>query len=84
MKADQKDKRDFTLYSPEMENNVPAEKTGAFTVNRTINGIPVSVNDFPENCPIEDSDALRILLTAKRRANGDQLSAAPGEKQIIH
>lgn len=52
-----------------------------FTVSRTINGIPVSANDFLRTCSVEDSDVLRILLAARRRAG---FSGTPGDSQIIH
>ena len=75
--------RDFSFQSPEMidGNGVPAD---GFVVNRTINGIPVSGNDFLESCAIEDGDALRILLAARHRANGTNTSGIGGDNQITH
>lgn len=54
-----------------------------FMIRRTVNGIPVAANDFPGLCTIGD-DALRILLTARQRANREMASGVPGENQILH
>ena len=65
---------------------IPAEhrEKESFSIRRTVNGIPIAANDFPELCSIGDDDALRILLTARQRANSEAASGIPGENQIIH
>lgn len=75
--------RDFFLRSPEMAETADHFSDG-FSVYRTINGIPVSGNDFLLNCSIEDSDALRILLAARHRAAGSAASGIFGGSQITH
>ena len=84
MKKIQNDKRDFTLRSPEITDIPTISRTENFTVSRTANGIPLSDDQFPQNCSIEDNDALRLLLTARRRANRETLSEISGGEQIIH
>ena len=84
MKTAQNKKRDFTLRSPEITDTPTIARTENFTISRTINGTPVSVDNFPQNCSIEDNDALRLLLTARRRANRETLSEMSGGEHIIH
>ena len=57
---------------------------GTFLVNRTVNGIPVAGNEFLKNDPLKDSDALRILLTARQRANRANDPGFSGENQLYH
>ena len=80
--------RDLSLHGSEIENSLSAASSspvsGGFTISRTVNGIPVSGNDFLKKYSVEDSDAMRILLTARRRANGTMIADISGENQIIH
>lgn len=57
---------------------------GGFSVNRTVNGMPVSGNDFLTKYSVEDADALRLLLTARQRANKAAAGEIAGEGQLIH
>ena len=84
MEKKYRDSKDAALVSGQM-TDIPSEseERGRFAIQRTINGIPISANDFPERCSIEDSDALRILLTARQRANTAAMGV-PGESQVIH
>ena len=68
MEKKYRDSKDTALVSGQMAD-IPSEseERGRFAIQRTINGIPISANDFPERCSIEDSDAIRILLTARQR-----------------
>lgn len=85
MEKKYRDSKDTALVSGQI-TDIPSESEvrGRFAIQRTINGIPISANDFPERCSIEDSDALRILLTARQRANGTVAMGVPGESQVIH
>lgn len=84
MKMTQRNEHDFTLRSPEITDTPTISRTGNFTVSRTVNGMPVSGDHFPQSCSIEDSDALRLLLTARRRANRETLSEISGGEPIVH
>ena len=81
MEKKYRDSKDTALVSGQMAD-IPSEseERGRYAIN----GIPISANDFPERCSIEDSDALRILLTARQRANGTATMGVPGESQVIH
>lgn len=79
----QEHERDALLHVPEVENTWE-RFSDDFTVSRTIDGIPVSGNDFLRTCSVEDSDALRILLTARRRAGRSALFDVPGDRQVTH
>lgn len=81
--SSRRQERDFLLRTPEMEDSRKHFPDG-FTVSRTIDGIPVSGNDFLRNCSVEDSDVLRILLAARRRAGEAGFYDAPGDGQITH
>ncbi len=76
-----------TSQTSGIPSSVPAPdvfNSSVFSVNRTVNGMPVSGNDFLAKYSVEDTDALRLLLAARQRANKAAAGEIAGEGQLIH